>query len=327
MSRIEFQIEIVLRSAKLLILSGYAVFILLLPLWTDTPFVLTVLSGCFVLIFVKSYPFLQARTRLWQLKRRSNLLPENSHLLQLSEIDLSQQDHETIQKKIIATGEEILAGIDQDGFLLRRYQNNLYGQETDKHSFCPRKKYRISIVALNIGIVIKKEFCGNSIGFANELNSLYRIRTQGYVPSILKVDFRKYILYISYIPGPTVRQLLTVAGAKLLDTDTVSGRNPVEQWHNRIQEGKQYLPKVISPSITLRICEQIADIHRCGVCLYDIKYGNIIIDSRTQSPYLIDFEDSISFKRKTGWFYQKAMEYDRYLFNLHFAVESSNLAS
>lgn len=323
LKNIDFPIFIVMRAEKILILLFFILALLVLNFLIPLSFGFLFLLLSIFLIYLKFHTHLKAKLRLSTLARSSRYFTGSNAFLKLCDIGLSDYDFARINREIASNGEAKLAEIDQDGFYLPIYEMNLHlPLVPDKH-FMQRHKHKISLVALDAGIAIRKDFGRNYILFSNEIIALRRLSGCCNTPTIFQIDYKNHVLYVSYILGATIRELISAEGAKILDRDIVSQENREKVTDNerhaqRIAEGKKYLKDAVGDSTIHRIFEKISEIHERGVCLYDIKYGNIIIEERTKEPYFIDFENSIIFNRASGFLFEKMRNYDLRLLNLHF---------
>ncbi len=129
-------------------------------------------------------------------------------------------------------------------------------------------------------------------------------------------------IIFSYVPGITLREKLAQEGALLRDRDVAKtrfkGLTAEEIWLARIEEGKRFLLRVVSPKFIERLYNELMKIHESGLIWNDLKYGNIIIGKDDAKPCLIDFENS----RNGAMMGQRAFNLLRAreieMFNLHF---------
>ena len=236
-----------------------------------------------------------------------------------------------IKRELEAKEEVLIADIDQDGFLCIPEGDGEIKEvpQIDKRHFMPRKRLKIQIVALGDTVAVKKSFgkkIVNLFRFVNEIKVLGKLAGKCNVPDILKIDYENRVIYMSYIPGAVLREELAKRGAIIRDRD-VEGNPPFEELNprdrdlRRIHEGRKYLSECISKDFVDEIFHELKKCHALGVCLNDIKYGNIIIHSVSNKPYLIDFDASYSFRNAHGYYYDVMRDRDIEMFNLHFNEE------
>lgn len=218
-----------------------------------------------------------------------------------------------------------LAEIDQDGFLLSHLGPLEGVPSVDKQEFQPRIRFRLSVIAVDGYIGVRKDYLGNKWAFIRELVALHELGVAGCnVPAIMDVDFDALVLTMSYIPGPVLREKLAENGAILRDRDVeadseFSGLSASESRLKRIQEGREILSQVVDDSFVNRLLDEIRKAHAAGFVIPGtIKYGNVIIESLSGNPYLIDFENTRYCRSATGRWFSELRDRDIESFNLHF---------
>jgi len=192
----------------------------------------------------------------------------------------------------------VVARLDQDGFLHSFYGPIAGRTCVTEDVFKPRERLKLSIIATRQGVAVEKQFAGDIRGFVRELCCLTILRDAGCrVPALLEANFNSLTMRIAYVPGRVLRDALAECGARLLDRDVASlphmDGKTLRSW--RISEGRQKLKQVVSPTFRSELTRQIRCAHAAGIALCDVKYGNIILDTEDNQPWLIDFELSRSF--------------------------------
>jgi SAM-dependent methyltransferase len=194
-------------------------------------------------------------------------------------------------------GEDIvLASIDQDGFLCSRFEQLWPAPRIDASAFLPRDRFELAVVDHGGWVGVRKSFRGNKAAFVNELEASLDLAAAGcHVPPVLAVDFRQLSIIFSYIDGTVVREALAQAGAPMRDRDRQPGAtHDVYKIHQeRCAAGRRLVEGVVGRDNIERIANGLLDIHRAGYVLGDVKYGNIIIESATNTPYFIDCERAL----------------------------------
>jgi len=317
-------VNILMRAKTILLLASFFFVLIILNAY----FVVSPLSQfiplALFLLYLKARVRLNAKKRLIALRKGPFIFDSASHSqANWEDKGLTTGDIERIKSLVYSRGEAVLAEIDQDGFFLRKYPLNIDVPLADESSFLKRHKYKISLVALPSGLAIKKEYHHNYITFANELTALKTLGGTCNAPSLRKIDFDRNILYISYIPGMTLRDMIAGSGARILDRHNKISRDHQresdnQRWLKRVAEGKKYVRQVIDESMIDLIYDKVSEIHSHGVCLYDIKYGNILVEEKTKEPYFVDFENCILFDNSKGILFKIIQRYDLYLLDLHF---------
>lgn len=185
--------------------------------------------------------------------------------------------------------------IDQDGNL-RPIQGHIEGlPSVGPDEFMARKRNRLTVVVLDDTLGMRKEY-SNRVAFLRELEALDRLSRAGCrVPAILDVDMKVPSLTVSFLAGPVLRESLAEAGARIRDRDFESdselARIPnAERWAFALREARPLLRHVIDREAEVLLMDEVDHIHRLGVLIGDVKYGNIVMESRSGLPYLLDFD-------------------------------------
>jgi tRNA A-37 threonylcarbamoyl transferase component Bud32/predicted nicotinamide N-methyase len=193
------------------------------------------------------------------------------------------------------SNEEItLASIDQDGFLRPRFERFWAAPSVDADAFLPRSRFELVVVDRDGWAGVRKDFRGSKVAFVNELEAALDLAAAGcHVPAILAVDFERLSITFTYIKGVVVREALAQAGAPMRDRDVRPSRAPLA--YRRIQQerraaGRRLVDKILDCETIARIGKALLAIHRAGYTLEDVKYGNVIIEAMTSTPYFVDCE-------------------------------------
>jgi len=222
--------------------------------------------------------------------------------------------------------EFVVAEVDQDGFFLpfidKKYIEFL--PLTSEEYFLKRERFKIFLVISHGYLGIKKNYRGNKYRFLKELESLYKLSEKDVnVPTILDIDFNNLTIIISFIDGEVLREKLAEQGALIRDKQV--GKNSDYTYvkrkivaGRRLKEGRRFLPKVIDKEVFLKLSQQLNEIHKCGIIINDIKYGNIIIENNTKEPYFIDFETATILEKSFGLKYNILANFERKRLIKHF---------
>jgi hypothetical protein len=144
---------------------------------------------------------------------------------------------------------------------------------------------------------VRKEFRGDKAAFANELEASLDLAEAGcHVPPIFTADFEQLSITFAYIDGSVVRESLAQAGAPLRNRDWRPARTRLgNRWldRERCVAGRKLVEKVVGRDIAQRVGEELLAIHRAGYTIEDVKYGNIIIEAKTETPYFVDCEQAL----------------------------------
>jgi tRNA A-37 threonylcarbamoyl transferase component Bud32/SAM-dependent methyltransferase len=205
-------------------------------------------------------------------------------------------------RRLRRSNEEItLASIDQDGFLCPRFEQFWDAPCVDADAFLPRDRHELTVVDRDGWVGVRKNFRGEKIAFVNELEAALDLAAAGcHVPAIFGVDFERLSITFAYINGVVVREALAQAGAPMRDRDVQPDRAKLGD--RRIQQerraaGRRLVDKIVDPKTITRIGETLLTIHRAGYTLEDVKYGNIIIEATTNTPYFVDCERALPLRQ------------------------------
>jgi hypothetical protein len=239
------------------------------------------------------------RLELLRARTAGRRLAQGSYRVALAELCPELDD---ICRPLRRPDEEItLASIDQDGFLRPRFEQFWAAPCVDADAFLPRERFELLVVDRDGWVGVRKNFRGSKIAFVNELEAALDLAAAGcHVPAILSVDFERLSIIFAYVNGVVVREALARAGAPMRDRDVSPGRATFGD--HRIQQkrrvaGRRLVDKVFDPEAIARIGKALLAIHRAGYTLEDVKYGNVIIEATTNTPYLVDFEWALPLRR------------------------------
>ena len=100
---------------------------------------------------------------------------------------------------------------------------NSHGNELSTN----RKKNNLDLVLLNKKkLAIKKSFSSVEY-FMNELEALNLLSDTHGIPNLLGIDYDNLILYISFINGTSIREMLYKKGSRLLDKHPLNKNYPL----------------------------------------------------------------------------------------------------
>jgi hypothetical protein len=260
--------------------------------------------------------------RRWQVyRRRQRNLDHRLELLRarIARRHLAQGDYrialaelcpeldETCRSLRRLNEEVTLASIDQDGFLRPQFEQFWPAPRVDAEAFLPRERFELAVVDHDGWVGVCKNFRGSKIAFVNELEAALDLGAAGcHVSAILGVDFERLSITFAYINGVVVREALAQAGAPMRDRDVrpdraALGDRGIQQ--ERRVAGRRLVDKVLDGETIARIGKALLAIHRAGYTFEDVKYGNVIIEARTNTPYFLDCERALplhQFSRMTA---------------------------
>lgn len=298
----------------------------LTSLWHAVPlFILLVLCFSYKYVYAKLRPVLRAR--YWRTHKHELLeAGEQGYVLTVEHLGLQEEGFKALQKELEETPEVVIADIDQDGFLLSRFGPIPDAPSVGQEGFLKRKRRPLRVVAMGNKVGVKKSYHGNKARFLNELEALNSLAGRCNVPAILDVDFNNLTITLSYIPGPVIREELARRGAMLRNRD-LDGHpdfmhlSPKERNLKRIEQGRRVLHESVDQELVDDIFTELKRIHKTGICIGDMKYGNIIIERDSGNPYFIDFEHSRNHGRPRGLQWQVRRDHEIERFNLQFNTE------
>ena len=218
--------------------------------------------------------------------------------------------------------ELVIGKIDQDGRLAGHF-GDLPGLETiTETGFVPRKKYKLDVVLIEDYVLVRKRFGVHKAQFLQEAATLIKLTGKANVPALFRVDVKNRQLYLNFIPGLTMRDLLAQAGIVIRDTDvqrdtTLQPLSPVQRAAAVRERATQAIKSHFSVDFLEKVETQLKAIHAQGIVNLDIKVGNVIV-GKNNTPYFIDFENTQIFKSTDPLSYQLKRDNDRERFNQTF---------
>jgi len=256
-------------------------------------------------------PFHEMERRMVRARRRARSMPIELPPLPLigvhAPVRLAELSPELEQEvaPLRRPGVQILlADIDQDGYALPAFAYFWDAPQTTREEFLPRSRFAVRIVDCDGLVGLRKEYDRDIGGMLNELEAAIMLIGAGLpVASILDVDFGRRAVTFSYIPGLDVRETLARAGARVRNRDqraTMRKLGPRRANALRIDEGRRHVERVLSPATIEEITRGLEGVHRAGVALEDVKYGNIVLERQTGRPYFVDFERAVPLREFSG---------------------------
>jgi len=237
---------------------------------------------------------IDSRMELLRCRIAEGCLRQGDHRLALGELC---PELDKICRPLRRPNEEIaLASIDQDGFLYPRFKQFWAAPCVDAEAFLPRDRFELVVVDHDGWVGVRKSFRDDRRAFVSELEAALDLLAAGCrVPAILDVDFDRLSITFAYINGVVVREALAQAGAPMRDRDVrpdaVVGDRRIQQ--ERRETGRRLIDKVLDSETIVGIGKALLAIHRAGYAFEDVKYGNVIVEARTKTPYFIDCERAL----------------------------------
>ena len=213
--------------------------------------------------------------------------------------------------------EVVLARIDNDGRLLPHHGPVPDFEMIAGSQFVERYRYDLDLVFLDGRILVRKDYRGDVEAFVREWAGLARLGGMG-APAVHHADESGLRLYKSLLPGPTVRQILVEAGARILSVDTADDprlRNltpeaRIEAVWNR---GRQAFRAAGLVPLPARLAGQLAAVHRRGVTGFSLTFGNVVLEGDGREPYFLDFDGALVHRSPSGPLFRFCAGRDRRL--------------
>jgi tRNA A-37 threonylcarbamoyl transferase component Bud32 len=259
----------------------------------------------------------------WQSRKAEVLeVGKSGYLLHIDKIGLKEKELKRLKELLKCQAEVVIADVDQDGRLLS-YFGYIEGLPMiSKQEFLTKVRFFLEVCGINDEVVLKKHYRGNRLAFLNELSVLHHLASICCdVPAIKDVDFDNLCISISFIPGCTLQEMLAQHGALIRDGD-IKGNHYLmslsseEMLRFYFNEGKRTLSSVVDQQFIDELYIKIKEIHKAGIELYDIKWGNVIVEDTTGKPFLVDFDSSRKYSNPKSKMFTIARDRDIEKFNL-----------
>ncbi len=211
-----------------------------------------------------------------------------------------------------------LGRIDNDGRLTSELGGFPGLSSVGGTEFVERYRYSLDLLLEGDSVFLRKDFRGDRAGFLREWQAL---ATLGGIraPALLRVDETALVLDKSFVPGPTLRDLLVAAGARILSVDTerdpdLLAFEPAARIEVVWARGRQRLAAVGGQALVSEIEQAIRAVHAHGVTGMSFTFGNVVIEAESGLPWLIDF-DNAQVDRRRGRRFRRRRQSDDQLFS------------
>lgn len=255
------------------------------------------------------------RVRLWQ--EANALLALARKLTEEAKPNLSDNAFTTLDQMGLAPettvaickaqnqcrGEDLVIGhIDAKGRVLGCFGDIPGRLSATKQTFIKRARNPVDIILCGKNVLVRKQMTYNRIAFAREWFALahFLINSKVRVPRLYKGDEATCSLYMNYIPG---RMMNSIAPS--------------------FEGQRRLVPQYFSEAFLAELERQYDEVHRCGIAGLDVGFGNIVEDSKTGQPVLIDFEVSRYFASRHTFGFASARDRDR--LNINYVYERNLL--
>ena len=220
------------------------------------------------------------------------------HWASPADLGLDQTSLEKLrQDQTAQKGRELVLGpIDQDGRVLWPYGPSNIVESVDAASFLPRHKHHLFLVLCGDRVLVRKDYGSRKLRFLREWANMALLGGIINVPSLDHIDEDNHRLYMQWIPGLTMRDLLVRAGAQLRDSQTkhdtdLNQLSKAQRSQRVAQRGTALVETVLSRTLLQQLHKQLDSLHAYRVAGLDLKFGNVIVDRRDNAVWLIDFEN------------------------------------
>ena len=193
--------------------------------------------------------------------------------------------------------------------------------EVDDETFDRRRRHSLELVVdfrRGDGILlIRKDFRGDEQAFRHERDSLQALSGAPWSPEIYPSEER-FHLYRTFVPGPTVRQILAEAGARILSAETdadpeLAGLDDVTRIEAVWARGREFF-HALPESFVGDLDRHLNTMHHRGVTGFSLTFGNIVLHPRN-GPWFIDFDRAFRHREPRGLLFAVRRDRDRQLFN------------
>lgn len=225
---------------------------------------------------------------------------------------------EVLRRQQEDAGATILLGrIDNDGRLLPVLGPVPDFDLVSSDDFVPRYRYDVDLVVEDGRVLVRKGYRGDREGFLREWASLARLEGSA-APAVHRADEDRLELSKAFLPGPTLRQYLVEAGARILSVETESdpeiqaleGVDRLEAVWSRGRERFSALPEGTVDELERRLDA----VHRHAVTGFSLTYGNVALVGAEEEPQFLDFDGADVHRRPEGVRFALARDRDRRLF-------------
>jgi serine/threonine protein kinase len=239
--------------------------------------------------------FLGSPLDLWYLGRnKKKFIDDTLTGVPLEELGFSKEDLDRLNK---AVKEEVvtIARIGQDGWWLPVFAPCKGGLFRNADFFSERTRYVIEVVGTSKGAFIRKNFRGNKVAFINEIYSWVVVKRAGCrVPEIVDYDVKSFTLILTLVMGESYQERLANRGAlirhwELRQESFYKSMSSENKFRHYVGEGLEFISSVSDSPILDDFYSQLRKMHASRISYTDIHYGNILIEKKTEIPYLVDF--------------------------------------
>lgn len=219
-----------------------------------------------------------------------------SRPVQLEECPLSEGFKAAVNALRKENNEVMLARIDASGRAWSPFGEFPFLPNVSAEEFVRRDRFDVDIVLCDNSVLIRKHFRGDLRHFAKEWIILEHLFGKARVPTVRKAHRATTTLYMDFICGRTILEILRDHGALMRDSDVQQDPRFQELAGEARQRAldaiaQTVLPKALPEHILKKLDKLIEDMHAAHVSDLDVRFANIILD-RHDNPWFIDVHDA-----------------------------------
>ena len=293
----------------------------LIPKWFFTIMIreklmLKIIRRSFFLFRIKEKRMLQLARKL-QINHAEKI---NDRVLRWEEWQVSEEVRSAVNQAKKGQTELVLAEFDSDGKISSKYGKFPFLKAVASSEFIKKERFSVEIVLKDNFVLVKKRFGRAKRRFLNEWLASCFLADEEFAPNVYFADEKNNILYKSLISGKTLRDSLADSGAEILLSQTqndseLAKLDTNERLWRILERGSKNLGQVVSGDIIEKLETAMDKIHAKRITGFSLTFGNVLVDSRTEQPCMIDFEGSRFHHKKSSLAFCYFRDLDRQKFN------------
>ena len=293
----------------------------LIPKWFFTIMIreklmLKIIRRSFFLFRIKEKRMLQLARKL-QINHAEKI---NDRVLRWEEWQVSEEVRSAVNQAKKGQTELVLAEFDSDGKISSKYGKFPFLKTVASSEFIKKERFSVEIVLKDNFVLVKKRFGRAKRRFLNEWLASCFLADEEFAPNVYFADEKNNILYKSLISGKTLRDSLADSGAEILLSQTQNDSELAKLDTNErlwliLERGSKNLGQAVSGDIIEKLETAMDKIHAKRITGFSLTFGNVLVDSRTEQPCMIDFEGSRFHHKKSSLAFCYFRDLDRQKFN------------
>jgi hypothetical protein len=190
--------------------------------------------------------------------------------------------------------------IDADGRLWSRFGDFPYFSSVSAEEFIEKTHSIISIVLRDGRVLVRKQFRSNRDAYRRERHNSLLLQDRANVPRLHGSNDAELVLYKDLISGAAVNHMLVAEGAAVLQAQTrkdpaMAALDAKDRILAVLARGAAVARRCLGTELIREIGRQVRRIHACRVAKLSLTFGNVIVESRSGKPWLVDFEGAIAY--------------------------------